>query len=354
MTAAPVSRQLPARANLEHLKKEAKARLKALQARAPHTTLSTAQRAIAREYGFPSWRALKAWVDAIRDSGERIVGAVRSGDLATIGAILDQHPALVNATTDREERLAPSDTRAMRLIHVAISENQLAAAELLIERGADLNARNADGRLPLHDCFELGRDAFFDVLLRNGAEPDAAAAAAWGMLDRLEAILKHNPETANDLTTGDSPLGWSAYANQPLAAQLLFAHGAIITRPPYDWCAWRAVTLVNGTAVATVFLEHGADPNCQSPTGDTPLHAVIRSRIVRDPTAFVELLLSHGADPALRNRAGQTALDVALGQANAVAETYFPARQLAPKELGKVIALLRPRASTAGDHGGEK
>lgn len=85
-----------------------------------------------------------------------------------------------------------------------------------------------------------------------------------------------------------------------------------------------------------------ADPNCRSigKAGDTPLHAVIKSRIVSDPCAFVELLLAHGADPALRNNEGLTPLDVALSQLDTVAETYFPARPVAVKKLDRVITLL--------------
>ncbi len=57
------ARALPARANLEHLKNEAKARLDALRAAEPGAQLSDAQFLLAREYGFASWRELKAEVD---------------------------------------------------------------------------------------------------------------------------------------------------------------------------------------------------------------------------------------------------------------------------------------------------
>lgn len=337
------SRPLPIKPNLQHLKKEAKARLRAMPAAAPDATLARAQGIVAREYGFSSWRALKAWVDSVEDAAERIIQAVRIGNLPAVRATLDQFPPLVNCTTDRHDRIAPSDTRAMRLIHLAVSENQLDVGRLLIERGADLNVRNADGRLPLHDCFELGRDDFWDLLLASGAEADVAAAAGGGILDRLRAILERDPHAANDLTTGESPLGWCAYGDQPEAARLLLAHGAIVTRPPYDWYTWRAAAMVSATRVARVIIDQGADPNCEGSEGDTPLHAVLRSRIVLDPSPFVDLLLEHGANPAHRNHAGQTPLDIALEEANHFAETYFPVRRLGAKRLNTVISRLRPR-----------
>ena len=100
------------------------------------------------------------------------MNAVRNGDLETMRAVLARHPDLVNAATNLDERLRPSDTQAMRLIHLAVAENQVEAARLLIGHGVALNVRNADGRLPLHDCFELGRDEFAGMLLAAGAEPD--------------------------------------------------------------------------------------------------------------------------------------------------------------------------------------
>ena len=60
-----MSRQLPARPNLEYLKKQAKALLEDLTRADPNTKLADALHALAREYGFVSWPALKAHVVSI-------------------------------------------------------------------------------------------------------------------------------------------------------------------------------------------------------------------------------------------------------------------------------------------------
>src|SRR5690348_12089014 len=169
---------------------------------------------------------------------EKLIQAVREGDLDTMRAALDSDPELVNATVDLDVRERPSDTRAMRLIHLAVAEDRMAALRLLIERGADLNARNADGRLPLHDCFELGRTEMAKALLEAGAVPDVCTAAAYGLHKLLRVILRRKPALANDLSTGVSPLGWSAYGDEPQSARILLAAGAVVDKPPYDVEAW--------------------------------------------------------------------------------------------------------------------
>jgi ankyrin repeat protein len=233
----------------------------------------------------------------------------------------------------------------MRLIHLAIAEAKLDVLRLLIERGADLNARNADGRLPLHDCFELNHDDFAKILLEAGAATDVCAAAAYGMYDQLQQILMADPASANDLTTGNSPLGWAAYGHQPRSATILFENGAVVDRPPYDSCAWGPAAGANSIDVARVLLEHGANPNWRDDAGNTPIHRVITSRMVLDPAKFVEVLLEFGADPNLRNREGRTPLDEAeaIHQAGKNAETYFPVRPIGPKRLERTIEILRLR-----------
>ena len=334
-------RLLPTRANLEHLKNEAKQRLKCLRRQDPGAKLAAAQLDVARSYGFASWRKLKDHVDARHDASEHLIDAVRTGNLEAMPAILRDNPDLVNQTTLLERLLRPSDTLAMRLIHLAVAEDQMEAARLLIEHGADLNARNSDGRLPLHDCFELGRDEFARFLLGSGAEADVCAAAAYGMHDRLREILQRDPTQAYDLQTGISPIGWSVYGNQPEAARILLDHGAVIDQPPFDAEAWGPTAHVANTILARVLLLYGANPNCRDKDGNTPMHAAIKSRLVVDPTVFVELLLASGADPAALNNEGRTALDEAMLQVGKAAETYFPARPIGPKKLDRVIALLR-------------
>jgi len=163
------------------------------------------------------------------------------------------------------------------------------------------------------------------------------------MHDQLQQLLKDDPASANDLTTGNSPLGWAVYGQQPKSATILFQHGAVADRPPYDSYAWGPASGVSSIDVTRVLLEHGANPNWRDEAGNSAIHRAITSRMVLDPAKFIQLLLDFGADASLRNREGRTALDEAILQTRKIAETYFPVRPIAPKRLEQAIEMLLSR-----------
>lgn len=65
-----MSRQLPARPHLDHLRNQAKDLLRAARTQHPDWQLADAQFALARSYGFASWPALKAHVDALAHASQ--------------------------------------------------------------------------------------------------------------------------------------------------------------------------------------------------------------------------------------------------------------------------------------------
>jgi hypothetical protein len=109
---------LPPRPSHEFLKKLAKERLGALRAADPRTKLATAQFAIAREYGFASWRALKAEVDQRRAPNiAEFIRACTAGDVDAIAGLLAKEPSLARervATGKTCTRAASSDGRHVR------------------------------------------------------------------------------------------------------------------------------------------------------------------------------------------------------------------------------------------------
>src|SRR5258708_5840396 len=78
---------LPSLPNIDWLKKTAKQRLKELRTADPEAKLHQAQLKLAKDYGFTSWRALKARVDALNPGHQkrkRVFQAARSGDVETV------------------------------------------------------------------------------------------------------------------------------------------------------------------------------------------------------------------------------------------------------------------------------
>src|SRR5262245_12147640 len=106
-----MSPDLPARPSLEHLKKQAKALLKAFQNQEPgarerflalgslpaNPRLANAQRVLAREHGFASWARLKEHVEALErepDPRQALIAAVKAQDVARARALLERHAEL--------------------------------------------------------------------------------------------------------------------------------------------------------------------------------------------------------------------------------------------------------------------
>ena len=82
---------LPSHPSLEWLRKQAKTRLAELRRTNPDARLADAQFDLAKQYGFPSWRALKAHIDSLTVDGQ-IIESARTGDIERLRALLDEHP----------------------------------------------------------------------------------------------------------------------------------------------------------------------------------------------------------------------------------------------------------------------
>lgn len=103
---ASSKRGLPPCPNIEHLRNQAKARLRALRLTKPEAQLANAQLEIARGYGFPSWRALKAAVEAggtfSTPNDDPLVGWYRIDPSLVTNAVI--------AVTREDERLLVQQT----------------------------------------------------------------------------------------------------------------------------------------------------------------------------------------------------------------------------------------------------
>ena len=91
------ARAMPDNPSLEWLRKQAKHRVEELRAVNPSAKLSDAQLHVAREYGFPSWRALKRHIDAMTIDGQLFAAADRAAGADPDRLVHDLEPAVRGA-----------------------------------------------------------------------------------------------------------------------------------------------------------------------------------------------------------------------------------------------------------------
>jgi hypothetical protein len=123
----------------------------------------------------------------------------------------------------------------------AAHDGRLESVRLLVERGADVNVRNPDGcDQALKTAAENNAPHVCDYLLAHGAEPDIITAAMLGLTEEVSRLLQADPSlVAFTDEHGRTPLDAATLldsyrvpepphtAAHDQVAELLLAHGAI-------------------------------------------------------------------------------------------------------------------------------
>jgi ankyrin repeat protein len=265
-----MSDALPDRPNLDWLRKQAKRRLEELRHTDPVAQLSDAQLDVARQYGFASWRALKTHIDSLAVEG-RLIHAAKDGDVAVLRELLDAHPEKLRLRTPPYNGT---------LLHDAAARGHLAAVDLLVKRGLDVNAREGgDNTYPMH------------------------WAAAGGHLDVVRYLADAGGDVVGD---GDDHelevIGWATcFGDSPQreVASFLISRGA-------RHHIFSAIAMDLADEVRRIVAAHPAALNRRMSRNENnmlPLHFAIR----KQRAAMVSLLLDLGADPLAVDGSGQTA-----------------------------------------------
>jgi ankyrin repeat protein len=86
-------------------------------------------------------------------------------------AIQNDDASLVQRLLDRQTRPDAElpDLRGMTLLHEAVLANAVRSIEVLIAKGADLNAKNEFGQTPLKRAKMVAKKATIELLIRHGA-----------------------------------------------------------------------------------------------------------------------------------------------------------------------------------------
>jgi RNA polymerase sigma factor (sigma-70 family) len=168
--------------------------------------------------------------------------AVRIGDLARVRALLNQTPALLNA----HERWDEATARQYGLpivswftaLHRAAYNGDSALAALLLDAGADPDARTRGGQTPLHVAALVDRPAIVAQLLAGGADPNAAAdhdltPLHFAVIRDRRAIVRQLLDAGADGALPDwhgrTPLDWARLKGYDELVGLLRRDGQ---RPP--------------------------------------------------------------------------------------------------------------------------
>ncbi len=220
------------------------------------------------------------WVDAkiieeFRNHKQEIHQAAKEGKFDAVKKMLKEDPDLVNAV----------DSDGLTPLHLAAEHGHRQIVELLLQEGADINAKSGFKRTPLHFAASSGHDEIVRLFIEKGAE-----------LNENDSFIL-------------TPIFQAAYNGHQNIVEMLLSNGINLSATEKN-----SVTLLHAAAISgnpelvEMLLDKGIDRNVRNIFGKTPLHFAAS----RGHNAAVKTLIDRGADINIKSLDGRTPLQTAI------------------------------------------
>jgi|GEM_PF-508526 len=210
-----------------------------------------------------------------------IHGAAAAGDLNKVRTLIEADPALLDSRDDG----GATPLHSACLSSPPSFTRQVAVANLLLGKGANVNARNNYGFTPLH-------------FASSGRSPDFAL---------IQLLIAKGADVNAQLDRGLTSLHWVASSGDLKAAKLLIDHGADLNaydKGCYGTVLQMAINSGPKEEMAKLLVESGAKLNQKSSFGNTELHLAA----LKGYADLARTLVRHGADVDAVNQYGRTPL----------------------------------------------
>jgi len=288
---------------------------------------------------------------AMFHSRKKLLRAIREGD----EALVREH--LAN-TARLEEFLGPLNDDSYTALHAAIDQRRTSMITLLLDHGADVNARTRSGRTPLMLAAKHNNTDLAELLLARNADPKATDNEGLSVFghavyhqrtDVARLLLDHGA----DVNDGKSFM--RACANRDLKTIALMIERGADAKAASDIYSYQPVHSMaqNGFTEGFNLLYAAqaiANIDARANNGNTALHlAAINGHL-----GMVEALLAAGARCDLENNEGLTAEAAALKKDNRpVAKAIRSALENRPADKPTVQERTQEQAPTQEGAAGE-
>ena len=199
------------------------------------------------------------------ESSQNALALALDGKHTATARVLLERGAYANATSNQ-----PSGARLIHTVAKNSGWGQIPNLTLLLEKGADLEAKNTDGQTPLVLGIQADNTETVEYLVEQGA--DLETRDANGQTPLIAAVQRHRSEILT----------------------LLLDKGAVLeARDRHGKTALMVAAQKSVPSTLQLLLDRGADLEARDGNDYTALVAAVRSGIVGN----VEFLLERGANP---------------------------------------------------------
>ncbi len=256
------------------------------------------------------WRVILAGCLAVAAAdvyAAEIHDAAKRGDLARVRELIESDPAQVNSR----------DGNGSVPLHQAAIGGHLEIVSMLLDRKAEIDLADNQGSTPLHAACMRFQPAVARLLIERGARINVrdqwghtalvnAVGTVYGQdLDLIKLLIAKGADVNAAGGRGETPLDGAAGRGNLTIARLLIESGADLNPHAYpEGTPLHNATEQNRQEVARFLVERGARLSDKNQYGYTALHLAA----IRGCTELTKLLLERGADIHAGDRYGRTAL----------------------------------------------